>query len=87
MSAESVDTRLTSVEMRLGKVEERLISLDVDVRVIKVLIGTMASKEDLAHLKGDLHKELNSQTKQFVVSISIIVGVALAIMKFFGVNP
>ncbi len=81
MSTESVDTRLTSVEMRLGKLEERLISLDVDVRVIK---ATAATKEDLANLSANLHKELNSQTKQFVVSISIIVGVALAIMKFFG---
>ena len=77
-----MEDRLTRVEQDISALKADVSVLKVDVQELKVKMGFLASKEDLANLKADNHKELHLLTWKLMGAMAASVGIVYGIARY-----
>lgn len=84
-----MDDRLARVEHDVSvlKADVSVLKADVnilkgDVQELKVKMGFLASKEDLANLKADNHKEINLLTWRLMGAMVVVVSIVYGIARY-----
>jgi hypothetical protein len=70
-----MEARLSALEAANLETRDRLIK-------IETRMDSLASKEDLANLRAELHSSLNAQTWRIIGALALISGVIYYMAKF-----
>lgn len=60
-------------------------TIEQRVTRIETKMDFLATKEDIANIRSDLHKEIVSSTRWSIATMLVVAGVALAAAKLIGI--
>lgn len=87
--AETTRDKIAGVETRLAIIEKTMATkqdvsdIQIGVQTTVTGLNATATKDQLANLRADLHKEFNLQTWRIIGALSLVVSAAVAITKFW----